>query len=175
MIEPITNRKILDHYLEGTKGIFGDLNPIMYSATPILFDWYDRCKGFTEMVEIGTWRGLSALVFASWGIKVHTFDIIEQEHCKPLWAHFGMDIDQHVCADRAEISGWMDITPFDFAFIDAVHNYENVKADYQMVKRCGNVLFHDYHETDFPGVYKFCNEIGAEPGPYSAFWTAKKA
>jgi predicted O-methyltransferase YrrM len=128
------------------------------------------CKGYSDMVEIGTWRGVSALVFASWGIKVHTFDIIEQEHCKPLWELFEVEVDQHICIDRKDISGWMDIVPFDFAFIDAVHDYDNVKADFEMVKRCGRVIFHDYDEVGFPGVYKFVNEIGGVPGPYSAYW-----
>jgi predicted O-methyltransferase YrrM len=46
---------------------------------------------------------------------------------------------------------------FDFAFIDGDHSYDAVAADFEMVKRCGAVLFHDY----VPGneVARFIDEL----------------
>jgi hypothetical protein len=172
-IEPITSLEMLQGYLEHASDIFGSLDPLHYSAADVLLPhYYEACRHFREMVEIGTWRGLSAMIFSSWGIKVHTFDILEQEHCKPLWERFEVDVDQHVCHDRTEIAGIVETLSFDFAFIDAVHNYTGVSADFEMVKRCGNVLMHDYDEQRFPGVFQFANEIGAVPGYGAAFWTA---
>jgi len=172
-LEPIVTQEQIEAVVDEARDIFGNLNPYMYSAATVLPQWYETAKQFTEMVEIGTWRGLSALIFASWGLKVHTFDILEQEHCRPLWERFGADIDQHVCHDRDEIRDCLDGLNFDFAFIDGVHNYEGVKADFEMVKRCGHVLFHDYHKDRFPGIYQFVNEIGGVAGFESAWWPAQ--
>jgi hypothetical protein len=63
---------------------------------------------------------------------------------------------------------------FNFALIDGWHEYFSVKKDFEMVKFCGRVLFHDYGLC--PGVYDFCNEIGAKPISDSknfAYWEGK--
>ena len=59
---------------------------------------------------------------------------------------------------------------FQFAFIDGCHDlYDEVKKDFEAVKKCGVVLFHDYRKS-FPEVIKFCDEIGCEPLGEFALW-----
>lgn len=73
--------------------------------------------------------------------------------------------------DRAElIKGWSpDIAnhfpdeSLDFVYIDALHDYESVKADikafYPKVKPGGIIAGHDYHKEDWPGVVQAVDEF----------------
>lgn len=149
-------------------------------------------------VEIGTYRGLSAAVLASLGFQVHTFDVVFQEDAILMWDCFSYSesIDYHVppfcdtpefrnlsredlikvIGDERLVSSGRDwnrtiieTLDFQFAFIDAQHVYDDVAADFEMVRRCGLVLFHDNSDS-FPGVKKFCKEIGAKPIGEFALW-----
>lgn len=59
---------------------------------------------------------------------------------------------------------WPDYT-FDFVYIDALHDYESVKADinawFHKVKRGGILAGHDY-SSDWPGVMQAVNELVEE-------------
>ncbi len=55
---------------------------------------------------------------------------------------------------------------FDFVFIDAMHTYEQVKADisfwWPKINKGGYMAFHDY-QSGFPGVVKAVNEKFIKP------------
>jgi hypothetical protein len=38
----------------------------------------------------------------------------------------------------------LDNIDFDFVFIDGDHSFKGVRYDFELVKKCGRVLFHDY-------------------------------
>ena len=148
-------------------------------------------QDISTAIEIGTYRGLSTSVIASFGIYVHTFDVAFQKDTELIWKKFGCSkmINYHLssfCRNEEifnlnceetdkifydgdfyvnEIRGWnktiIKDLDFQFAFIDGRHTYEDVKLDFEMVSRCGLVLFHDNRDS-FPGVKKFVKEIGAE-------------
>jgi hypothetical protein len=63
---------------------------------------------------------------------------------------------------------------FDFAFIDGMHTVENVRHDFNNVKFCGRVLFHDAH---IPEIKDFIlNEISGiifDDGIFG-YWEEKK-
>lgn len=61
---------------------------------------------------------------------------------------------------------------FDFAFIDGRHNYEDAKKDFEIVKKCGRVLFHDVVEK-YPGMQKFIKEIRAKTINEFGYWEDK--
>ncbi len=157
-----------------------------------------RKHDISVAVEIGTYRGLSAAVLASLGIKVHTFDVVFQDDALSMWDRFGcfemVDYrvppfcqvpefrnlsrenlikvigDEHlVKSGRDWIRTIIEMLDFQFAFIDAQHTYEDVSADFEMVSRCGLVLLHDNRDS-FPGVKRFCKEIGAKPIGEFALW-----
>jgi cephalosporin hydroxylase len=52
---------------------------------------------------------------------------------------------------------------FDLVFLDAMHTYEDVKADIERWRpkvRAGGVMaFHDYGHGDFPGVKQAVDEV----------------
>lgn len=124
-------------------------------------------------VEIGTYYGLSTIVLGSWSKKIMTFDIVYHPEFGTVKRVFPglQNIHHHVIKDREDIA--MDIhgLVFDFAFIDAVHDEENVRKDFEIVKSCGRVLFHD---ANVPGIKKFLTEIKATifgPNDVWGYWT----
>ena len=98
------------------------------------------------MVEIGTCSGVSAAYFSRWANHVHTFDIVEVKLKYDIWKHFGMtNITAYHASGSPEIAEIIKGLTFDFAFIDAAHEYKDAIQDIEMVKRCGRILFHDYY------------------------------
>ena len=100
-------------------------------------------------LEIGTAAGVSALIASDYS-KVITIDKYDFPTKYILWNSFGVSdkIQPLLTPTEEEKKATIDKLDFDLAFIDAVHTYEGVKADFELVKRCGKVLFHDYM---FPG------------------------
>ncbi len=116
-----------------------------------------------KALEIGTQCGISTIILASICDKVNTFDIKYQKDAEFVWELFKVSekINYWIEFDRAAIKKRINTLEYDFVFIDAVHNYENVKADYDMVKNCKSILFHDNYER-FPGIQKFLKEKNAQ-------------
>lgn len=142
-------------------------------------------------VEIGTYRGISTVVLASVCETVYTFDVLYQPDAKVVFDLFGLngkvkykyqsslaDPKTMTAQDYTEYS-WLYgpqirklIANIDFnlGFIDGCHGvYSEVEKDFEAVKKCGTVLFHDYRD-DFPETIKFCDSIGCEPLGEFALW-----
>ncbi len=120
-------------------------------------------------VEIGTNKGMSAAYIAHFVKKVFTFDIRDYPQKYKAWNDLGVEnkIFYYTIKNQQDIKEILDKIRFDFAFIDGAHTYKDVKADFELVKRCGRVLFHDvspyykgkkHHRHD--GIIKFINELG---------------
>jgi hypothetical protein len=63
---------------------------------------------------------------------------------RAFWESLGVhNIDLRLVKDDAEKKRLIDGMTFEFAFIDGAHDYASVRRDFEMVKRCGRVLFHD--------------------------------
>lgn len=134
------------------------------------------------VVELGTLHGLSAAVLSSFAEKVVTFDAVRSPTAQRLWDRLGLDIDYRVWPGRGKlgqaqprirkwIKSQLKHIDFDFAFIDTVHDYENISKDFALVEGCKTVLIHDNFER-FPEIMKFCKEIGARRfEKYFGLWT----
>jgi predicted O-methyltransferase YrrM len=128
-------------------------------------------KGYKTVIEIGTYRGVSAAEMARYVDRVATFDLkrgrIEQLGEKfdrhAFWSSLGVsNIDLHLVDDDAEKAAIIAALEFDFAFIDGAHDAESVAFDFELVKRCGRVLFHDYDLSGAKNkdcVYDFVNTL----------------
>ena len=143
--------------------------------------------GYRTVVEIGTFRGCSAAVLSRYCDKVVTLDLKHgqlEQHNTPFdrisfWRSLGIDnIELRLIEDdteKAELLGSLD---FDFAFVDGAHD-ETVKDDFELVKKCGHVLFHDYDDRGQPclnHVYDFVNSLPKEQVEIFdifALWTGK--
>ncbi|HDZ13369.1 hypothetical protein LCGC14_0643810 [marine sediment metagenome] len=116
-------------------------------------------------VEIGTLYGVTTALLAHYSESVVTIDIAYQQTASYLWGYFGVqpkikyvivknDEDKKLFCDEL-----FDEYGFDFAFIDAQHTFDGVRFDFECVKRCGRVLFHDYGLTNHTGVTEFIDTL----------------
>lgn len=125
-------------------------------------------------IEIGTMNGLSSVAIAQVAKKVYTFDI-NLRNAEYVWKLFNVrdKINMFVGKDseaiKEEIHNRLILkrnlevargTLPNFAFIDGGHFKEHVIYDFEMVKFCGRVLFHD---TDHhPYIGEFVKSIGGK-------------
>jgi predicted O-methyltransferase YrrM len=138
------------------------------------------------IVEIGTYKGASTAYMAQFAKKIFTFDIRNYRDKYKLWKDLGIDNKIHYFTikgvnknfagsfkpskNRVDIKDILKDIRFDFAFIDGEHTYEAVRADFELVKHCGRVLFHDVNKKAFAGVRKFADEIGVKVIGNIAYW-----
>jgi len=154
-------------------------NVAKYSAigNPEFRDFFKNTK-IDTVVEIGTYRGISTAYIAQFVNKVYTFDVIDYVEKYKVWddaevrnkitfylikGRYGNVIKNHEGEFPAnpkaiDIKPILDNIKFDFAFVDGRHSYGNVKADFELVKKCGRVLFHDV-APKFSPIHKFALEV----------------
>ena len=134
---------------------------------------------FKHMLEIGTYRGWTAVFASQYVGKVSTIDLKygRLEYCidagtevkeptrtQLLQEYDIQNVDIYLMDDNSEKQAIISSLDFDFAFIDGAHD-ESVKDDFEMVKHCGNVLFHDYDDSGVAHknkVYDFINTLPKE-------------
>jgi len=117
-----------------------------------VFEWALAGKGYRTIIEIGTYRGCSAAEMSQYCERVITIDLKhgklevnnEDWNREKFWKSLGVtNVESRVVADDAEKIEMVKTLDFDFAFIDGGHDAASVRADFEIVKRCGRVLFHD--------------------------------
>jgi len=131
-----------------------------------------------NMIEIGTYNGISTLAFASMVNVVHTFDVAYRNN-EYMWSFFpelrkkiscciGL---QEVIDDTISriLAGNTKYFNLNFAFIDGSHHIEKVMHDFKLVRFCKRVLFHD---ADMPWIATFVKQIGGKvfEGTKFAYW-----
>lgn len=98
-------------------------------------------------LEIGTFRGLTAIVLAHYFDRVITVDIIDQPIKRDIVRHLGItNITFVEVKDNKEKKRYIDLQKFDAAYLDGDH-YNDTAFDFGLVQRCGNVLFHEYWDA----------------------------
>lgn len=131
------------------------------------------------IVEIGSWTGVSALVFAKYFQKVFAIDPWEKTSDE-ISSEYDMSKIEKIFDARAEcvkaitkmklhsldaVAAFNDES-IDIVYIDGSHKYEAVKEDIAAwlpkVKKSGFVCGHDFHKTKFPGVVKAVIEMIGE-------------
>jgi len=127
-------------------------------------------KGYRTALEIGTYRGVSAAEMARYCERVITVDLrygrLERSGDSfdrvAFWHSLGIEnVDLALVDDDEEKRALIDGLEFDFAFVDGAHD-ATVRNDFELVKRCGHVLFHDYDSRGQPEmdyVFDFVNSL----------------
>jgi predicted O-methyltransferase YrrM len=107
-------------------------------------------KRIQRAAEIGTYFGVSAALLAYYTDHVITIDLGNYYDRIPFWFEFQVldRITSFTVEDDAEKAKALTEIDFDFAYIDGDHTYDAVAFDFELTRRCGRVLFHDYY---YPG------------------------
>lgn len=131
---------------------------------------YLLLKGVKEVLEVGSWAGSSAAIFAKYfnvtcvdpweptpGTISDRYSMVEVEKefdkiCKKY---------NNITKIKARIEDVV-LEPVDVIYIDAEHTYDAVKRDLaKCLPYCKMFIAgHDYWYKKFPGVVKAVNEIG---------------
>lgn len=142
-------------------------------------------RGVRTALEIGTYRGVGAAEISQFVERVVTVDLHqgrleqlgEQWDRRAFWRSLGIEnIELHLVKDDAEKAEFVRGLDFDFAFVDGAHD-ARVRDDFELVKRCGRVLFHDVDSRGKPEldhVYNFVMSLPAhelEQRDIFALWT----
>ena len=156
--------------------IFAEFGPEPFRRSSVLegFEPFLQMTGFRgkRCVEIGTWKGLTALVLARYFDEVVSIDIAPDPDRERIAAFAGVGNVRFVTvmdnADKARMIGHLD---FDAAYVDGDHA-NDTPLDFGLVERCGRVLFHEFWAAQ-PAVAEFV--IGLTPAEAKgkfALWRA---
>jgi hypothetical protein len=182
----------MNHFYENIQGWFGfnELYQKMAKQLP----------NNSHIVEVGAWKGKSTAFMAveiiNSGKKIQ-FDVIdtwagsvEIQHqtdemviSNSLYQHF-LDnmkpVEDYYTPRRMtslEAAATYNDNSLDFVFIDASHDYENVKADilaWLPKIKLGGVLAGDDYDLIWPGVVQAVNEVFPSLQPSSSPWVYTK-
>ena len=130
-------------------------------CSELVINDFFKDKKVKHLLEIGTYLGVSALMFSRYADKVTTIDVWPRTEPVGLWDLFEVDIDYYVFSAPKELDKYIKDLDFDFAYIDANHDLENVNHDFSLVEKCGKVLFHDYYLGN-GGVKEFVDKLPKE-------------
>lgn len=168
-------------------------NVAKYSAigNPEFREFFKNAK-IDTIVEIGTFRGISTAYMAQFIKKVYTFDVIDYSEKYKIWDDIGVrnritfylikGRDGNVIKNHegefpanpkaVDIKPILDSIKFDCAFVDGRHSKRDVKADFELVKRCGRVLFHDVAPKSSP-IHKFALDMKLKITGNIGYWEGK--
>lgn len=160
------SKGLMSKCLESLFGSYGLVRSILYPG------WEQECK-FRAMLElmkpkvlidIGTANGISSFLETLYADKVITIDIDRFPMAEVAWHVLGVidKIDSYIVDDDEDKANLLNSVDFDCAFIDGDHSTEGVTADFNAVKKCGTVLFHDYWENNDKAVRDFVDSLPKE-------------
>jgi predicted O-methyltransferase YrrM len=127
-------------------------------ATPLVdtLTVIKAAKGFhsKRILEIGSYKGSTALLLAQntdADVRIWTLDI-DPQHGE---AYRGTEheIRIHRLVGKATIGALEGVSPFDFIFVDADHDYasvfEHTAVAFRHLAPGGVILWHDYHQSSY--------------------------
>lgn len=100
--------------------------------------------GGRRCVEIGTCKGLTAILLARRFDEVVTIDVVADPEREAIAAAAGVANIRFVTVpDNGGKAGVIHPLDFDCAYVDGDHA-RDTETDFALVHRCGRVLFHEY-------------------------------
>ncbi len=102
-------------------------------------------KPIKRALEIGTHEGITTTFLTQFVDRIDTVDLRDYFMKYKLWFLYEVKdkIYPHVCPSDQSKKDLIKVLDFDFAFVDGDHQ-EGVLLDWELTKKCGRVLFHDY-------------------------------
>lgn len=141
----------------------------------VIRDAMQKCRPRVALV-IGTNRGVSTAFVALHCEKVYTIDVIGSDIRPKIWKTLGVEkkIEDFVVPDNKAKYALIKRLSFDFAFADGDHA-NDAESDFEAVKKCGNVLVHEYWDASPVKAHMDSVREGGfvKMGGNFAFWQAK--
>ncbi len=115
-----------------------------------------------RILEIGVWHGGTLERWVELADTVVGVDLDTSE----IELADGVVLIEGSSQDPAVVAAVAEFAPFDFAFIDADHTYQSVRADWDNYRPLVNgiVAFHDINPRPGYGVSELWGQIRLEPG-----------
>ena len=161
----ITTGPFADRYM---KEILREFGPEAFtrSSACMEFDRFLRrigAKGHT-CLEIGTYHGITAVMLSKYfkrvicvSVDVRVRNLLKHSIC----SHLGIrNILFHDVMNNVEKEAVVSGMDFDFCYVDGDH-LNDTRTDFELVKRCGRVLFHEYWPLQVP-VWNLVNSLPKE-------------
>ena len=109
-------------------------------------------------LEIGSFHGITAVVLSRYFEKVISLDILDSKYKKKVIEHLGItNIEFIHIEDNEAKKQIVEKLNFDFCYMDGDHEHDTL-TDWELVKKCGHVLFHEYWEEQ-PPVWELVNSL----------------
>lgn len=109
-------------------------------------------------VELGVFQGGNFLLMST--ILKHKYEDVECLAVDVTDIYLNDDVKPYITNFKKGTSNDLKGIGFDLAFIDAGHEYDEVKIDYENIGKYSKiVMFHDINNRVCPGVEKFWNEV----------------
>lgn len=109
-------------------------------------------------VEIGTCKGLTAIVLARHFQEVVSIDVVPDDDRELIAGHCGVKNVRFVTVrDNEAKANILSEMEFSAAYVDGDHARDTA-SDFAMVRGCGLVLFHEYWEAQ-PHVWNLVNYL----------------
>lgn len=133
------------------------------------------------VVEVGTYKGLTAAFLATEAARVITFDLKDyRKYQNWIWHKAGLldRIEFHQNKSAADIRAVLKGQKIGFAFIDGVEPAEELEKVFRIVKKAKRVLIHNAKDTPkYTETMKFVNKILKTDyrriGSQSVYWEKK--
>jgi hypothetical protein len=128
--------------------VFEKYGPAAFRRSSVLegFETFIKAHEFRghTVVEIGTLKGLTAIVLARYFTRVVTIDVVDDPQKREIAEMLGIKNIAFVnVRDNAEKADVVAAVKFDAAFVDGDHA-RDTETDFALVERCGRVLFHEH-------------------------------
>lgn len=121
-------------------------------------------RRLSTCLEIGTFHGITAVLLSQHFDRVISVSVDERPEKllkHRICAHLGItNIEFHDAKDNEEKARIVRGVDFDFAYSDGDHTNDTL-LDFNLVQRCGRVLFHEYWPLQAP-VWNLVNSLPRE-------------
>lgn len=134
--------------------LFKRYGPTAFRRSSVLegFEAFIKAQKFVGecCIEIGTLKGLTALVLARHFQRVITIDIIDDPQKREIADMLGVrNIEFFNIRDNEEKADIILASRFDAAYVDGNHT-KDTQTDFALVRKCGRVLFHEAWDAQPP-------------------------
>lgn len=112
-------------------------------------------------LEIGTFYGITAVILSQFFERVLCVSVDlpgDRDMKRRIVDHLGIkNVSFYDAKDNADKARFIHAAAFDFCYQDGDHT-NDTQTDFELVKRCGRVLFHEYWPLQ-PAVWNLVNSL----------------